>query len=220
MRIIKLRKCKFCDKPVKKYSKGYYITCGDYACTKPKKTFTTFTRKPHLNYDAYHRKTKLLPPEFRQHYKNSFYARVGLPTTEDGCMEWLGHKNHGGYGQLSVHKKMMASHRLSYLMHNGPIPDGMFVCHKCDNPACLRPDHLWLGTCQDNTNDKVNKNRQARSRGEKSSKAKLKETDVIEILEKIRGGYTDEYIAAAYKVTPITIKRIRRNKTWQCVARY
>lgn len=79
----------------------------------------------------------------------------------DGCWEWIGAKHRFGYGMIRLggtQPKITAS-RASWLVHNGEIPNGMHVCHKCDNPQCTNPDHLFLGTAGDNANDKEQKGR-------------------------------------------------------------
>lgn len=78
-----------------------------------------------------------------------------------GCWEWVGAKLVRGYGHLSHEGKYLLAHRVSYELHNGPIPDGLLVLHSCDNPACVRPDHLWVGTPKQNTEDMHKKGRGA-----------------------------------------------------------
>lgn len=98
------------------------------------------------------------------------YARTQKPPTEkrfwervnkqpDGCWLWTGTTNLRGYGILARNNTMQLAHRFSYELHKGVIPDGMFVCHSCDNPPCVNPDHLWLGTNADNVSDMVAKGR-------------------------------------------------------------
>lgn len=88
---------------------------------------------------------------------NRFWARV---EKTDGCWIWTGHKVKDGYGSVAFGHKDITTHRLSYMLANGAIPDGMLICHTCDNPACVRPDHLWAGTNLENARDKVKKGRQ------------------------------------------------------------
>ncbi len=75
------------------------------------------------------------------------------------CWEWSAYKNAKGYGVIGVGNKTQLSHRVSYEIHFGKIPNGLLVCHKCDNPGCNRPSHLFLGTALDNTRDCVEKKR-------------------------------------------------------------
>ncbi|RSK29880.1 HNH endonuclease signature motif containing protein [Hymenobacter metallilatus] len=83
---------------------------------------------------------------------------------EDRCWVWQRGLNRTGYGQFCVFGSNIYAHRFSYSLHFGPIPDGMVICHKCDNPSCVRPEHLFLGTYSDNTQDAVQKGRWIQSR--------------------------------------------------------
>lgn len=82
-----------------------------------------------------------------------------ISIAETGCWIFTGNRNVQGYGRLSVGGRPRTVHRLMYEIARGPIPAGMFVCHACDTPACFRPDHLWLGTNRENTQDSVRKGR-------------------------------------------------------------
>ena len=94
----------------------------------------------------------LSPPEERFHDKY-------IPVTETGCWLWISCCNGDGYALISANGKSMRAHRLSWEMHRGPIPRGLFVLHKCDTPECVNPDHLFLGTNQDNMDDAKRKGR-------------------------------------------------------------
>lgn len=98
--------------------------------------------------------------------RERFYEQVNK---SDGCWEWEGQRSEKGYGVFEEfhegRRYRMRAHRLSYALENGPIPKGMLVCHHCDNPACVRPDHLFLGTHQDNANDRDAKGRGAYPKG-------------------------------------------------------
>ena len=103
------------------------------------------------------------------------------------------------------------AHRLAYEAHIGPIPTGMFVCHKCDNPSCVNPDHLFLGTHQDNMTDKVVKHRHCH--GETHGMHKLNEQQVVELI--LAGNKSTNELAAMLGVTPDHIAVIRSGKAWK-----
>lgn len=130
------------------------------------------------------------------------------------CWEWSSHRR-DGYGILTVgHNQQGKAHRFSYELHYGPIPDGLFVCHKCDNRACVRPDHLFLGTAGDNTADMVAKGRgkSVTHPGEAHGMAKLTEQAVRTIL---RSKGPARIMAAKFKVSESTIYMIRGRHIWK-----
>lgn len=96
------------------------------------------------------RREPLVPLDVR------FWAKVAKG---DGCWEWTASRNSLGYGNIRVERKRFVAHRVAWALTYGPIPDGLFVCHHCDNPPCCRPDHLFLGTHADNMADMVAKGR-------------------------------------------------------------
>lgn len=92
----------------------------------------------------------------------SLQDRIKNSSVEDaitGCWIWMRHKMKKGYGRLRVKGKKMVASRASWVAHNGDIPDGMHVCHRCDNPSCVNPSHLFLGTARDNVQDCISKGR-------------------------------------------------------------
>lgn len=124
------------------------------------------------------------------------------------CWNWTGSKFSDGYGSFRYQKEVISAHRASYLLHVGDIPDGLCVCHHCDNPACVNPEHLFLGTHKDNMNDRDQKGRC--SSGEKSGVAKLTDAQVLEIRASTG---TTRTIGKQYGVNNTHISLIRRNKT-------
>ena len=107
----------------------------------------------------------------------SFWSKVSK--SPHGCWNWTAHTDKGGYGTLSVGASPCKSHRFSWMIHRGAIPEGLGVLHKCDNPRCVNPDHLFLGTNTDNTEDRDAKGRQVQ--GDRHPDAKLTSEDVKEI---------------------------------------
>jgi len=84
---------------------------------------------------------------------------AGLVRMPNGCLEWTRSRGAKGYGQIEVDGKPAITHRLAWRLVHGPIPDGLFVCHTCDNPPCCDVTHLWLGTCAQNQADMAAKGR-------------------------------------------------------------
>jgi hypothetical protein len=126
-----------------------------------------------------------------------------------GCHVWTRAKMPKGYGRIHIKGKDHLTHRLSYELHVGPVPDEMFVCHKCDNPSCINPEHLFIGTIQDNHADMVQKGRNPR--GEKQWNARLNE-DYVRVIRLLK--WTNKETAKLFGVTPDNIKHIRAGKRW------
>lgn len=134
----------------------------------------------------------------------------------DECWEWQRGKEKNGYGHTWFHKRQMRAHRVAFELAYGDIPEGMLVCHSCDNPPCCNPRHLFLGTNRDNHADCVKKGRSRR--GSKSNKAKLTESQVLEI----RNAYTGKWghqteLSKLYGVSTWVISSIVRGESWKHV---
>jgi transposase len=146
--------------------------------------------------------------ELKTREPERFWSKVNK--AED-CWEWTGSRSPSGYGQFKVKENSMTAHRYSWELHNGEIPEGQCVCHKCDNTACVRPDHLFLGTHGDNMKDAVKKGRL----GQVGAKGKLSYYDVIAIKHALAQGLSLRTIAPYYKVSPVTISKIKNNQIWK-----
>jgi hypothetical protein len=152
-------------------------------------------------------------------------ARTGRPETpiryrflqkivfnENGCWNWGGAKCPQGYGFIKRKDgAQLRTHRVAYELAFGPIPKGMFVCHRCDNPSCVRPNHLFLGTQADNMADMVAKGRAARNAGEHNGSARL----TTEQVERIRAAEeTHDYLSKIFGVSAAAIGLIKRRERW------
>lgn len=140
-----------------------------------------------------------------------FWEKVNKTTT---CWNWIAGKNNYGYGVFGITgtKVKLATH-VSFEIENGPIPEGACVLHKCDNRACVNPNHLFLGTRNDNMQDMINKNRAKHPKGEDNHSI-LKEFEVIEIRNKSIEFSTEE-LSNQYKVSKQTIRDIINYKRWK-----
>ncbi len=140
-------------------------------------------------------------------------AKVAV--NECGCWVWTATRERKGYGKIRADGKMRQAHRVSYELHRGGIPDGMFVCHHCDNRACINPDHLFLGSHADNMEDMKSKGRQ--QIGVRNRQAKLTEADIVAI-RAARGAPQPE-LARTYGVSQSHISDIQTGKKWANVHR-
>jgi len=166
----------------------------------------------------------------RKSAEERFWAKVEKRGTED-CWLWTGGKTVKGYGVFWNNERFVHAQRFAYELLVGPIPDGMFVCHHCDNPPCCNPKHLFLGTHKDNMRDAVAKGRMASgerhgththpertARGENSGTAKLNAAQVRVIrLSCAAGTASKAALARFYGVTETNIRLIVTRKTWKHV---
>ena len=178
--------------PIQK-SHCIYHTCTNRLCINPEHLFITIRNQNKSD-------------------EERFWAKV--KKMENGCWEWQGAKNLQGYGEFmtagdSGHFEM--AHRISWKLANGPIPDGMFICHHCDNPPCVNPAHLFLGTQKDNIQDMFSKNRQNYGKS-----AKLTPEQVVEIRNIYKkGNITYQKLAEKFNVQCLTIGSIIRKERWK-----
>lgn len=133
------------------------------------------------------------------------------------CWEWTGCFSDTGYGNFYAEGRLHLTHRYSWLLHNGLIPHGLCVLHKCDNRACVRPDHLFLGTKRDNTQDMLFKGRQRNLgilKGQQHGEAKLTNEDVMRIRSEVAAGRKQKDLAGELGVSISLISLIVRRKAW------
>lgn len=139
-----------------------------------------------------------------------------------GCWEWMAFRNPtrpceiSGYGRFQIGKRGYLAHRVSWRIYRGEIPEGMCVMHKCDNPCCVNPKHLSIGTLSDNAVDKVEKGRANPACGEQQHNSKLKRHEVIEIRMFYEvGGFSQAELGDIYGVRRRTINGIVRRQSWK-----
>lgn len=131
------------------------------------------------------------------------------------CWNWIGSLV-GGYGHFRCGRKVKKAHRLSYEEHIGPIPDGFLVMHMCDNPACINPSHLKLGTVFDNNCDRDNKGRHIALKGEDHGMAKNNVAGIKRIRALQRKHATEiNKLAAELDISAVTIRDVMNGKTWR-----
>lgn len=150
-----------------------------------------------------------------------FWSKIDR-SNPDGCWIWTAAvwKQRGGYGKFQAGSsrsgnRAVRAHRFAWELTHGPIPDGLQVCHRCDNPPCCNPSHLFLGAPVVNSRDMVAKGRS--NRGEARPQAKLTETAVLEIRRRLADGDSCYRLAKEFGVGWSTVKHVARDSTWKHV---
>lgn len=138
--------------------------------------------------------------------------------TPSGCIEWSGARNQSGYGKYQQNGKTRPAHRVAWEVHNRrSIPVGMQVCHRCDNPPCINPEHLFVGTGADNARDCVAKGRKFHTIGERHGMAKLTDSDIRVIRSRLNKGASYPTIAGEFAISTTTVWRIANDHSWSHV---
>lgn len=150
------------------------------------------------------------------HFEHDEEARFWLQVRSGrGCWLWVGCHVSNGYGRMDFRGRKIGAHQASWIIHNGTIPVGLFVCHRCDVRDCVRPDHLFLGTQADNLADATRKGRNPR--GESHGRARLLLPQVHEIRSRLAKGELQSVLCDEFGVTQATISRIKLGKSWRGV---
>lgn len=143
-------------------------------------------------------------------------AKYVHPGEPNECWPWLGPRHRRGYGAARIGGRQYGAHRVAYELAKGPIPSGLLVRHACDNPPCCNPAHLLVGTNQDNTDDRVNRNRQ--TIGEASPRARLTERQVVEIRNRYARGESSGSLAREFGVSKTVARGVVTGRGWKHVA--
>lgn len=164
--------------------------------------------------------SKCVNPDHVTDRKNSLKSRFdnGYKINEKtGCWEWIKTMHSkNGYGSIGVGtSNSEKAHKISYILHKGEIPIGLCVCHTCDNPKCVNPNHLWLGTPKDNSDDKFKKNRFVSCKGESNGGCKITEEIAKKIKEMLLIGKTSMEISRFFNINYKTVFHIKHGHTWK-----
>ena len=153
----------------------------------------------------------------RKTLEERFWEKVDVKGPDE-CWEWTACKIKDGYGHIrggGDSQKLLLAHRISWEIHNGPIPKGMQVHHHCDNPGCVNPAHLWTGSQADNIRDRDEKGRQIHPRGEAHGRTHQSEQTVREIRTLAREErLTQQEIGARYGIASSTVNSIKTGENW------
>ncbi len=145
-----------------------------------------------------------------------------IPENKNLCWVWNGSKDKDGYGYIDGLRefKERRAHRISYILHKGEFDRTLVICHSCDNPSCINPSHLWVGTTKDNNQDAFIKKRRKPQKppifyGKDNNKTKLTENQVLEIRDLYKNGMGYSGLAKIYPVSSVTIRAIILRKIWK-----
>lgn len=144
-----------------------------------------------------------------------FWSKVDPSAGPDGCWLWTAFRDGDGYGKIQINRRAHGAHRIAWMFTHGLIPPGRIVCHRCDNPPCVNPAHLFITTVAGNNRDAARKGRKPGRRGEQHPMVKLTATDVREIRRRyVRGVVGYKRLAPDYGITPGAVEKIVKGLTW------
>lgn len=144
------------------------------------------------------------------------YRRVIVPVDASACWEWTGYRNPKGYGMIRVGHRMELTHRVAYRLAHGEFDPALRVCHACDNPGCVRPDHLWIGTDADNVKDRDAKGRTGtRPTGTEHHRSRLT-ADAVRLIR--QSDMSLRELSHLLGVSRAAISHVRAGRCWRHVA--
>jgi hypothetical protein len=164
-------------------------------------------------------------PFFFDH-EGAFWSKVDRSAGNEACWMWLRAVDTSGYGVLKVWGRKVSAHRYSYELAYGPIPEGMLVCHHCNNRLCVNPRHLYAGTSQQNVRDAIGAGtfsyapRKGGKAGEQNPSARLSENEVLDIYHRAWAGESLRKIAAEYGISHAVVYNIKVGKKWATVTKH
>lgn len=172
-----------------------------------------------------------MPDEYTAEKIERFWGRVDRSGGPDACWPWTRYCDPAGYGRLYFQGNSFYAHRFAFIVSHGTIPEGLHICHTCDNPPCCNPAHLWAGTARDNAHDAQEKGRRLKPnpnpkkryqatgnypcKGTTHGRAKLTNDDVRAIRQLCRDGVRHEDIAIRFGVSASLISEINTRKIWR-----
>lgn len=161
------------------------------------------------------RETILAPPESKsegrirramERLRGRFFASVAIPDDQDECWIWTGCRTSTGYGKASMLNRSLKAHRVSWLIHQGNIPAGLYVCHTCDNRICVNPSHLFLGTDLENIKDAKIKKRFAH--GAQNARCQLSASQISQIRDMVFSGVKQVRVSESFGITHQHVSKI------------
>lgn len=148
----------------------------------------------------------------KERTEEDFWRRVSIPENPNGCWLWTGPTKTYGYGIASYRRRNYRAHRLAYELFYGPFDSGLLVLHLCRNRHCVNPDHLYLGTAQDNANDAINDG--TTLKGQKNKASTLGNADVVQIKKMLAAKVPHRTIGGIFKIHKTAISKISRGISW------